>query len=330
MHTENRISTTQNALVIFAPAPEANETLAELRASFCGVVLDNPAEVPPLGNYEQAYVCGDLSKLGPDHPAVHVIEELAIHGEHLDPNKTNPVTLGQVPILVHGVGVYFRNLFGTEDYFAQVQAQHEFQELTESTKQSKAFRKGIYLSKITKEATENEVEMLRFQLLRCSSNLTGPTDNFRSADHAIMSSLNTAAKGVFEQPTELNHVLAQVYENRKNVGAKGKEVKAKIKAHSDKTKDMPAEGLIAFCTFYGQTQFSQLEPSATDPYDWCYKNTSGLTKLHFKRKKGVEVPALVPEFSVTLYPNSAFIIPLSTNRLYTHEIRPSRLEQRAT
>ncbi len=31
------------------------------------------------------------------------------------------------------------------------------------------------------------------------------------------------------------------------------------------------------------------------------------------------------EFSVILYPNSVFLIPLSTNRLYTHEIKPSML-----
>lgn len=36
-------------------------------------------------------------------------------------------------------------------------------------------------------------------------------------------------------------------------------------------------------------------------------------------------PTLVKEFSVTLYPNSVFFIPLSTNRLYTHEIKPSVL-----
>ena len=29
---------------------------------------------------------------------------------------------------------------------------------------------------------------------------------------------------------------------------------------------------------------------------------------------------------MTLYPNSVFFMPLSTNRLYTHEIRPSQLD----
>ena len=31
------------------------------------------------------------------------------------------------------------------------------------------------------------------------------------------------------------------------------------------------------------------------------------------------------EFTVTCYPNSLFLVPLSTNRLYTHEVKPSAL-----
>merc|ERR1711972_771148 len=35
---------------------------------------------------------------------------------------------------------------------------------------------------------------------------------------------------------------------------------------------------------------------------------------------------LKQQFSITLYPNSVFFMPLSTNRLYTHEIRPAALD----
>ena len=58
-------------------------------------------------------------------------------------------------------------------------------------------------------------------------------------------------------------------------------------------------------------------------FDLCYKNTSVLTTLHFKPKT---TDGMLKTFSVTLYPNSVFMIPLSTNRLYTHEIRPSVLD----
>ncbi|MFC3157677.1 hypothetical protein ACFOEQ_03505 [Chryseobacterium arachidis] len=88
---------------------------------------------------------------------------------------------------------------------------------------------------------------------------------------------------------------------------------------------MPKEGLIAFCTFYDNSNSEQLKPSQIDRFDVCYKQTSALTRLHFKLKKNAEDNSLEKAFSITLYPNSAFIIPLSTNRLYTHEIRPSAL-----
>ena len=39
----------------------------------------------------------------------------------------------------------------------------------------------------------------------------------------------------------------------------------------------------------------------------------------------VKYPALKKSFRVTLYPNSLFLISLETNRLYTHEIKPSSL-----
>ncbi len=93
---------------------------------------------------------------------------------------------------------------------------------------------------------------------------------------------------------------------------------------------MPKEGLIAFCTFYDNSQFEHLQPSKADKYDWVYKEKSGLTRLLFKLKNIIEDESLVKEFSVTLYPNSAFLIPLTTNRLYTHEIRPSMLNMDKT
>ncbi|WP_245233018.1 hypothetical protein [Maribacter forsetii] len=186
-----------------------------------------------------------------------------------------------------------------------------------------ALRKGIYLSRVTKQI-KGEKESLNFHLLRCSSNLTGPTDNFRTTDNLIIDSLNEAIKFDFEKKTKLNHVLAQIYLNKKN-DSNSKEVKAKISAHSDKTKDMSKEGLITFCTFYDKTNFEHLSPSKTDEFDWIYKKSSGLTRLLFKLKNTITDETLVKEFSVTLYPNSVFSIPLSTNRLYTHEIRPSVL-----
>ncbi|CAN0540007.1 unnamed protein product, partial [Laminaria digitata] len=268
------------------------------------------------------YLCGDLGALEEDMPRARVIRE---HSVGFEDRGFEVIGVGQVPLLVHGVGVLFPRFFEEEDLFHRLETEHVFQNLTESTKKSSALRTGIYLTDITREVAADGGEVLHHRLLRCSSNLTGPTDNFRDTDRMIMSAINDAASAVFEDETSLNHVLAQIYRNTKDTGDRPRERKAKIGAHSDKTKDMREDGLIAFCTFYDTSDFEGLKPSESDPYDWCYKKNSGLTRLLFKLKKDVEDDDLIEEFSVTLYPNSVFIIPLSTNRLYTHEIRPSML-----
>jgi hypothetical protein len=240
-----------------------------------------------------------------------------------------------VPINVNNVGVYFRNCFATNrDHFNLISTEHQFQQLTESTKESKAFRTGIYITKVSQ--TE---EGRSFNLLRCSSNFTGPTDNIRPADECIITKANNLAKHFFHQGTELNHVLAQIYNNHyadsgygdENSIGKRKEKKAVIKAHSDKTKDMPRNGLMAFCTFYkdySNDSFSDPKfrrAKQTDPFDFCYNEVSILTKLRFKLKEMVTDSNLAKGFDVTLYPNSMFIMSLSSNRMYTHEIVPSPL-----
>merc|ERR1712186_153407 len=116
---------------------------------------------------------------------------------------------------------------------------------------------------------EQRGEELYFHLLRCSSNLSGPTGNFRASDRRIVSALNQEASCIFENAAPLNHVLAQIYQNTPAAGAQ-KDAKAKIKAHSDKTKDMPRNGIMAFCTFYDQ--LDRLKP--LDAFDYGHKGTS--------------------------------------------------------
>lgn len=319
---ENKISKDKNVLIVLNKNQEINSELQYLIDHFCGTVFYNANT--DLNN-KKIYVCGDISLLNETSHFVNIIKEFSINYETFNSDKSKIVSLGEVPIIVSNAGVYYRKLFLGENNFEIIKSEHDFQELTESNKSSKALRKGIYLSKVTKETTENGNEAFHYNLLRCSSNLTGSTDNFREMDTQIINLLNECVQDTFEYPTNLNHALVQIYENKRKSSDAEKEVKAKIKAHSDKTKDMPKEGLIAFCTLYDNSNFEQLKPSETDRFDICYKQTSALTRLHFKLKKTVEDDSLEKEFSVTLYPNSAFIIPLSTNRLYTHEIRPSVL-----
>jgi uncharacterized C2H2 Zn-finger protein len=222
------------------------------------------------------------------------------------------------------VGVYFRNFFHPEiNYFNLINDAHQFQTLKESNKQDNAFRKGIYLSQV--EEIDDEI---KFKLLRCSTNLNGPTDNFRLIDNEVVSQVNTVAESFFEEKTDLNHVLAQIYENT-SFGGKNKNAqrKAKIKEHSDKTKDMPRNGLIAFCPFYKNLVGNTDPQSQEDPYDHYFNDDSILTRMCFRLKQGNLTPdsKLKKDFYITLYPHSVFIMSLCMNRLYTHEIIPSRL-----
>jgi len=207
----------------------------------------------------------------------------------------------QLPLIVNDVGIMFNNFFD-ENHFDALCSEHAFQSLTESTKPGVSYRKGVYITNVEKDENND----LTFKLLRCSTNLDGPTENFRKTDNLILHKLNYFSKYFYKQKVELNHVLAQVYENKI---VNGKEKKAKIKDHSDKTKDMPIEGLMAFCTFYNQD----------------IKDVNALTKLRFRLKECVQDEKYIKNFDLVLQNKSVFLMSLKTNRLYTHEIIPSYL-----
>ncbi|MEO3787544.1 hypothetical protein ABGB12_29815 [Actinocorallia sp. B10E7] len=272
------------------------------------------------------YLCGDVSGISGRRlraaARVFVVRELS-HGYREDVDEPwTLVGLGRVPIRVHGVGVYYRRFFGLgADHFGRIRAEHEFQSLTESTKPGTAHRSGIYLTPVTRNGDE-----LHFRLLRCSTNLSGPTESFRPTDTRIVEALNLEAAAVFRNQAPLNHVLAQIYHNAPATTER-KQSKAKISAHADKTKDMPVNGIMAFCTFYDR--LDKLQPLAEDAFDYGVKGVSGLTRLHFRLKEPIgerDGVAFPRQFTLTLHPGSVFFMPLSTNRLYTHEIRPSTLD----
>ena len=280
---------------------------------FGSVVTDVPADV----SGKTVYLTGDIAthrgRLA-GAARVFVIEELS-HGHD---DTLELVDLGKVPVTVGGVGVFYRRFFDGDDYFRRISSEHTFQALTESVKPSKARRTGIYLTPVTGDG-----DALHFHLLRCSTNLSGPTENFCATDRRLVQALNDEAAVIFRDHAPLNHVLAQIYTNTPATDDQ-KQTKAKISAHADKTKDMPANGIMAFCTFYDG--LGKLSPLPDDPFDYGYKGKTGLTRLRFRLKEPVSNrQGLLPEFSVTLYPGSVFFMPLSTNRLYTHEIQSSML-----
>ncbi|MFJ9453654.1 hypothetical protein ACIRST_01120 [Kitasatospora sp. NPDC101447] len=272
------------------------------------------------------YLCGDVSGIDARRlraaARVFVVRELSHGYQEGGGAPWTVVGLGRVPVRVHGVGVYYRRFFEPgADHFGRIRAEHAFQSLTESTKPGTAHRTGIYLTPVTRDGDD-----LHFRLLRCSTNLSGPTEGFRPTDTDIVEALNREAAAVFRNAAPLNHVLAQIYHNTLAT-AERKQSKARISAHADKTKDMPVNGIMAFCTFYDG--LDRLQPLAGDAFDHGVKGAGGLTSLRFRLKEpaeGRDGATLPAQFTVTLHPGSVFFVPLSTNRLYTHEIRPSALD----
>ncbi|WP_019631319.1 hypothetical protein [Actinomadura atramentaria] len=320
---EARIDEASNVLI--APADLQNN---ELISGFSGsAVTPEALESKALDLAQKTvYLCGDVSEISARrlHGAarVFIIRELS-DGYRADVDGTWPVVdVGRVPVRVHGAGVYYRRFFDLgADHFGSIRAEHAFQSLTESTKPGAAHRSGIYLTPVARDGDE-----LHFRLLRCSTNLSGPTEGFRPTDTGIVDALNREAAFVFRDHAPLNHVLAQIYHNTPATTGR-KQAKAKISAHADKTKDMPVNGIMAFCTFYDR--LDKLQPLADDAFDYGVKGVSGLTKLRFRLKDPTaerDAVALPPQFTLTLYPGSVFFMPLSTNRLYTHEIRSSMLD----
>lgn len=318
---EARIVTTDNVLVVLSASVDDPRTIED----FCGSVVtarDLAAGRPDFSG-KTVYLCGDLSRASDLQLELEAAARVFVVAD-LSRNEADGVawpTLhsGRVPVLVHGVGVLYRRFFEPGlDGFDRIRAEHAFQRLTESTKPGQAHRTGIYLTPVERIGRE-----LRFRLLRCSTNLSGPTENFRATDRHIVDALNQEAACIFRGQAPLNHVLAQLYPNTAATDAQ-RQIKARIKAHADKTKDMPDNGIMAFCTFYDR--LDALAPLPEDPFDRGHGKTSGLTRLIFRLKSPVaERPGctLPVQFTVTLYPNSVFFVPLSTNRCYTHEISPS-------
>lgn len=337
---ENILLTNKNYLICILDDIQIDNIneIEYIKTNFCGNVFNSLDELlthsSSFDNTAIYYFCGNINSsqyfLDTNLSSnFYLIKDLSWYYDDYLTYFDQIITPGEVPINIHNVGVYFRNFFQpNKDYFNDISHEHQFQILTESNKISKSYRNGIYITPVDKVGDD-----IHFNLLRCSTNLEGPTDNFRDTDNYIIQKVNNISEHFFDKKTNLNHVLAQIYNNTSEGGSSKKsQRKAKIKAHSDKTKDMPKNALMAFCTFYQDfydNQFNEqliIKKSIADPYDYVYKNTSVLTKLRFRLKDDVNDDKYVKQFDITLYPNSVFIMGLMTNRIYTHEIVPSILD----
>jgi hypothetical protein len=362
---ENKLLTNNNLFIcIENQLPQEltenqKDELEYIKQNFCGNFItfkDNNQ----FNNYKNIYYCGNtfsnyFNNLNNTYLNVYCIKEYCsddknmnnsysiisslktyLTGSNIKPIKY--ISKDSIPLNIHGLGVLIRNYFDIDlDYFTEIEKAHKFQNLTESNKQGKAYRTGLYMTNVDNIHIGSDRLMImnghkygdiKFNLLRCSSNLSGPTENFRDIDNTIINSVNNTAKLFFEKEVNLNHVLAQIYHNQ--IDDNNKSRKAKIKEHSDKTKDMRKDAIMAFCTFYKNYKngvFGEEHMKCKKIYkcrdDLRYNNQSILTTLRFRLKKCVQNSYLPKTFDVLLTPNSLFMMSLYTNRLYTHEIIPA-------
>ena len=344
----------KNALIVLCDSSAVCEAVNVLCDEFCGIVVRDAAQllsIDDLGVFRNIYIIGDVGEaltacnFAAETPTLHAdccvcaVREFT----HNIPDDMRVVPLGLVPRLIPGIGVFYPGAFEAPgDLFRDVLSQHKFCELTESTKASFAYRKGVYITEVTplskrrdaaavldRGAAANDMEDvedvsaasassptgLEFKLLRCSTNFSSPTENCRPADATIMRTVNELARSNYENAAQLDHALAQVYYNSI---VEGKEKKARISSHSDKTKDMPRNALMAFVTLYDIDEASKATLDCRG-FDVLYRGRSALTQLVWREKEGSRV------IRVTLYPGSVLLVSMDTNRLYTHEIQPSIL-----
>lgn len=323
-----------------------------LKNNFCGNVINDLKSIDLINfnNETNIFICGDIDKnikiilcKNITYKNIYIIDKFSYNYDQIAKTNLNvkKIKLGMIPINIHNIGVYFRDCYDSNtDWFVSINNEHKFQSLTESNKQSSAFRTGIYLTPIEKISLNNDENCLKFNLMRSSTNFKGPTDNFRNSDITVVSEANIILQDYFHYFFELNHVQAQIYHNissntinHVNLTETKSEKKGRIKAHSDKTEDMDQHGIIVFCSFYENyinnrfiDKNKKISRSKMNYFDFTYgKNVSVLSSLRFKLKKDVIDQKLIKSFDLILYPNSMFAISLDTNRLYTHEIIPSNL-----
>ena len=108
---ENKISKNKSVLVVFSQGGHISHELQYLTENFCGIVVKDFREVPQMSNDKRVYICGDLTEFDSNGTFVYVIKELSQNYENLNPDNVQLITLGQVPVVVHEAGVYFRHFF---------------------------------------------------------------------------------------------------------------------------------------------------------------------------------------------------------------------------
>merc|ERR1719197_1663567 len=132
------LKTNRPALIVSGadPATDAQrEELAFVVENFFGTVFSSAEEFcrAPFDAPVPLYVIGDAKAImakvdGKKTECVKVVSNLS-HSVDTG-SKWEMITSGQVPMNMHGVGVFFRQVFGDDtDYFGRIHDEHAFQDL---------------------------------------------------------------------------------------------------------------------------------------------------------------------------------------------------------
>lgn len=146
MEVENSLITGKHLLYV---ETDLTTKLDYLVKNFCGKVIHSFTELASqtLDSKTNVYLTGNIGLFDEfdfASSSVYIVDYVSSNYEKF---TDRIIKLGQVPINLHNVGVYFRSWFSDSvNWFENIGSEHEFQTLTESTKESNAFRKGIYYS----------------------------------------------------------------------------------------------------------------------------------------------------------------------------------------
>lgn len=135
---ENKIDFTKNMLVWFQVKEDLAIKYMEIKEKFCGKVIYKLDDIKQCSNI---YLCGNIELINSSinyssNANYYIVDELSYNNNTSFTIKS----IGQIPLNYYNVGVLYKNIFG-RNYFNDIESNHVFQELTESNKPSKAFRK---------------------------------------------------------------------------------------------------------------------------------------------------------------------------------------------
>ena len=126
MEKENTLIVDKHVLICI----DENEDLVKsneleyVKTNFCGFVESNGSNIKNHNLDNRIYLSGNIQLIYNSsdklvNKSVNIIRETSYNFEQIENLQYNLTSLFEVPVCIHGVGVYFRNMFeSSKDYFS--------------------------------------------------------------------------------------------------------------------------------------------------------------------------------------------------------------------